>query len=163
LPARHVRAPAAPIAAGAPKEPSVHTATTPTTTAATTLPAAPRWRHAYALTGAAFALALLAQTFLAGGGFFSGPAFWPMHQIFGMVLSLVPLALLALAFVARLPRRDIGQTALLLGLALLQPLLPAFPARLGVPLVAALHPVNALLLFALALRLSLRAWRGERG
>lgn len=76
-----------------------------------------------------------------------------------MLLSVIPVALLALAFPARLARRDRWMTALMLALAFAQPLLPTYPGRMGVPILAALHPVNALVLFWLALWLAERAWR----
>jgi hypothetical protein len=67
------------------------------------------------------------------------------------------LALLVLAPVARLPGRTLGLTVLLLLLNTAQVLLIIIPRQTAVPVAAALHPVNALLIFWVALVLARQA------
>lgn len=121
--------------------------------------AGPRWAlRAYVIAGGIFAVGVLAQVFLAGGAIFAGAGWWPAHAMFGMILSLGPIVLLGLAFAARLGARTTWLTALLLALVVVQSMLPTLPAQLGVPILAALHPVNAVIIFALAWLLTLRVW-----
>ena len=61
------------------------------------------------------------------------------------------------AVLAKVGRRRIGLSVLLLILYIVQTLLPA--ARSSIPAVAALHPVNAMLLFGLAAWFAWTAWR----
>ena len=119
----------------------------------------PRLRQSYILAAAIGALLILVQVFLAGAGIFAGPRFWPMHEMFGMILTLVPLVLVVLALFARLPRRFAWLGGLLFVLTGLQPALISLPGKLGLPLLAALHPVNAVIIFALTALLSLLAWQ----
>jgi hypothetical protein len=65
--------------------------------------------------------------------------------------------LLPSGLLARLPRSLKWLNALLVVLALIQPII-VWGKYTGLPLIAALHPVNALLMFALALFLGGRAW-----
>jgi multidrug resistance protein len=118
-----------------------------------------RLRIGFAVLCGLLALAILVQVFLAGGGIFAGASWWPMHEVFGMGLTLGPLVLLALGIAARLPGRTIALTALALVLTVLQSALIEVPRALGLPLVAALHPVNALVIFALVALLGQQAIR----
>ncbi|MGH2493292.1 MAG: DUF6220 domain-containing protein [Ktedonobacteraceae bacterium] len=113
--------------------------------------------------GGLFALAILLQVFLAGGGIFAASSWWPMHKVFGMAISLLPLAFLVLAWIGQLGRRSLWLSGLAIVLVVLQSFLVTLSGTLGVPVLAALHPVNALVIFALALWLALRAWQGVRG
>jgi hypothetical protein len=113
--------------------------------------------------GSLFVFAVLLQVFLAGGGIFaSASSFWPVHAAFGMGISLLPLAFLALAWLGHLGRRTLWLSALAFVLVVLQAFLITLPGTLGVPILSALHPVNALLIFGLALWLVQRAWQGIR-
>lgn len=113
--------------------------------------------------GSLFVLAILLQVFLAGGGIFaSASSFWPMHAAFGMGISLLPIAFLVLAWLGHLGRRTLWLSGLVFVLAVLQTFLITLPGTLGVPLLSTLHPVNVLLIFALALWLAQRAWQGVR-
>jgi hypothetical protein len=67
--------------------------------------------------------------------------------------------LLVSAFVGRRPRRDVGIVLALLGLYIVQTILPGL--RASAPVVAALHPVNALVLFALGAWSARHLWRAE--
>ena len=113
--------------------------------------------------GSLFVLAILFQVFMAGSGIFASSSWWPMHEIFGQAISVLPLLFLILAWIGQLGRRSLWLSGLALVLVVLQSFLVTLPGTLGVPLLSALHPVNALVIFALALWLTLRAWQGVRG
>ncbi|HEY7782142.1 MAG TPA: DUF6220 domain-containing protein [Ktedonobacterales bacterium] len=117
------------------------------------------WRRGYVAVSAVLALAILTQVFLAGASLFAEPTWWPAHRMFGMMLSLGPVVLLALGFAARLPRRALWLTGLLLVLVVLQPLLINVPEALGLPVLEGFHVVNAVVVFALMAILGLGAWR----
>jgi hypothetical protein len=111
-----------------------------------------------------FWLGVIAQAFLAGAGIFTGGPWMSAHIAIGHLLTspipLIPLLLLILSAVARLPQGDRWWCALLLILALVQPVV--LYLRGVLPLLSALHPVNALLLFALPLHLIMRVRRVMR-
>jgi hypothetical protein len=104
-------------------------------------------RGAFAIASWIFLAGVLVQVFLAGAGLFKLTDF-TMHAGFGWLLSAGPILLLVLALLARLDRRTTLLTVALLVVAIIQPELAA--ARHDYPVLAALHPVNALLLFWLA-------------
>ena len=88
-----------------------------------------------------------AQFFFAGLGLFTTAGFGA-HRLTGSLIVPVSLILLVLALVGRLKRVRIGLSAALLVLTLVQSLLIKGP-----PLVAALHPVNAIAILSVAQRL----------
>jgi hypothetical protein len=97
---------------------------------------------------------LVFQVFLAGLAVFNDPATFSVHVEFGQkVIGLLTLLLPIVAWVGRLPfvRLSVG----ILLFYLLQTGLPE--VRASYPVVAALHPVLALGLFWLAVRLAIRA------
>lgn len=96
---------------------------------------------------------LTLQVFFAGMGLF-GAGDMDLHREFGYWISGVPLFMLIAAAVARAGRL-IGLSAGLLILGFVQTSLPYF--RDDLPFVAALHPVNALLLVSLTLVIARRA------
>ncbi|HEV7236841.1 MAG TPA: DUF6220 domain-containing protein [Ktedonobacteraceae bacterium] len=112
--------------------------------------------------GSLFVLGVLLQVFLAGGGIFASPSWWGMHEAFGMGMSLLPLAFLLLAWIGQLGRRSLWLSGLAFVLVVLQTFLITLPGTLGVPLLSALHPVNALVIFGLALWLLQSAWQAVR-
>jgi hypothetical protein len=102
------------------------------------------FRVAYAAVAILFVVGVLIQVFLAGMAAF-GAGLWSSHVDFGYGVALLPLVLLLLAWPARG-----GLVLLSLGLlvvAFVQTSLPYF--RDDMPVIAALHPVNALLVFGL--------------
>jgi hypothetical protein len=102
---------------------------------------------------------LIVQVFLAGLAVFNDPTMFRTHVFFGqVVVGLLTLALPIAAWVGRKPfvRPSIG----ILLFYLLQTGLPEVKASL--PIVAAFHPVLALGLFWLAVRLAMRAWAASR-
>lgn len=111
-----------------------------------------------AYTGLAFLLAgcVVYQVFLAGMAIFVHAGYWASHVTFVHVFELLPILLLVLAFAGRMPK---GRGLYLSPIAafFLISLQYAF-AGAGRTALAALHPVNALVIFGVALRLLNRAW-----
>ena len=96
-------------------------------------------------------LAGLAISNLGGSGNFS------THIEFGYTwVGLAGLANVLTALAARRRRRDVGITLGLLLLYIVQTLLPA--AKGSIPFIAALHPLNAMILFGLATWYARRTW-----
>ena len=111
---------------------------------------------------AVFVAAVLFQVFLAGLALFGNGGF-RTHVAFGYsvvwgVILLIPV----LAWLGRLPRRDVWLSVGLLALYIPQCLLPPLARAGGPAFIAALHPVNALLMFALATWLLARGWTRVR-
>ena len=115
-------------------------------------------RRIHQITSWLFAAGVLLQGYLAGAAMtqFGGTGDFETHVGLGYTL-MGSLALLVLIFslLGRFPRRQIGLTVLLLLLYLVQTSLPL--ARESWPLIAALHPVNAMGLFVLARVIGIRA------
>jgi hypothetical protein len=105
----------------------------------------------YAGLSVVFVACVLVQVFFAGVGAFG--ADWSWHTAFVHLLELLPLLMAPAAFVGRLPYR---LRLLPLGLLVLIGAQYAFANTL-VP-AAALHPVNALLIFWTSLYVARRAW-----
>lgn len=105
------------------------------------------WRYLFAGLSWLFVAAVIVQVFLAGVGLF-GAGSLDLHREFGYNLPLVPLLMLPVAWPAHVGRRTGWLTVALFVLAAVQTMLPAF--RGPMPVIAALHPVNALLVFWLA-------------
>lgn len=80
-----------------------------------------------------------------------------LHAGFGYLVVLAGLILLVLALVGRVGKRRTLQTLGLAGLFILQVLLAWI--GFGVPAVGALHPINALALFAFTGYLVSTEWR----
>jgi hypothetical protein len=116
-----------------------------------------KWtRVIYLIVAWLFPVAILVQVLFVGLSLFTGQGYWGAHIGFGHTIGILPLLLVILGYLARLPRRTIILTWLAFGIYLVQA--EVFAAiRANVPLFAAFHPVLALLLFALALILALQA------
>jgi hypothetical protein len=99
------------------------------------------------------------QVFLAGASLFELTD-WTVHASLGWGLGSAPIILLVLALGARIDRRTAWLTAGLTIAALAQPELAA--ARHDSPVLAAFHPVNALLVFWLAWVVASRATMNAR-
>ena len=111
-----------------------------------------------------FVAAIVVQVFLAGAALagLGGSGDFSSHASFGYLwVGIAALALLVTAIAARRPRRDIGIAVGLFVLYFIQTSLPN--ARASIPWIAALHPVNALFLFALAAWYARRTWLGIGG
>lgn len=88
----------------------------------------------------------IAELYLIGAALFgAAPIQW--HRGLGMGLAGVVLLILLVALAGRLGRRQIGMSALLLVLTIVQGMLPSW--RVDLPWLAALHPVNMLTLMGI--------------
>jgi len=104
-----------------------------------------------------FLVGIVVQVFLAGMGLFGVPRDFEAHIGLGWLLHLGPVLLLIAAAIAQVGRRIIWWNVALLLAVGIQPFLPAMKKDL--PFAAALHPVNALIIFWLTLTIGLQAWR----
>jgi len=100
------------------------------------------------------------QVFLAGLGLFESRRFWDAHAGLGFMLGILSLIALILALFSRLPRVTVGLAALLVGLNIAEILL--LELRRSVPVIAALHTVNAFAIFWVALSLARQALASVR-
>jgi hypothetical protein len=104
-------------------------------------------RYGFLVLSLLFVLAVLWQTLLAGLGLFRSDEVWNLHMGTGHLVVAIPLLMLLLSLGLRLGRRTYRYSGLLLVGTVLQA--DVFAAIRGsVPVVAAFHPVLALLLFA---------------
>jgi hypothetical protein len=99
-----------------------------------------------------FLLGVVVQFFLAGLYVFGGTSI-DSHRVLGFILMASALAMLVIAVVGRLPRTTTLLTLLLLGLSVLQSVL----ANVDIDEIAALHPVNALVIAGVAYALMERS------
>lgn len=119
------------------------------------LPGRVRWsRRAYQVLAWAFVACVAAQVFLAGLGVFVSPIRWTWHETFVHLFEYLPLLMLVLAFTGRLSHRLRWLTALSFVLIGLQYAFIEIGRDTGVGEIAALHPVNGLLIFWLAVTLA---------
>jgi Family of unknown function (DUF6220) len=110
----------------------------------------------YAVFSSFFVVAVLTQVFFAGMGAFG--ADWSWHLTFVHLLESLPLLLIPVAFVGRLP-----WSLRLLPLALLFLIGAQYAfANVAVP-AAALHPVNALLILLIGLFMARRSMPAVAG
>jgi hypothetical protein len=100
---------------------------------------------------------VLLQVYLAGAGIFAGPGWLGAHGTFASVLALAAILLLGSSFVARLEGRVKALSALLVLLITLQWFLIHGGRDLNLPLLRAVHPVNALFIFLLPIYLWLQS------
>ena len=105
---------------------------------------------------------IVVQVFLAGAAIanLGGSGSFVAHIDFGYnAVGLSALAVVLTAAASRMPRGDVGVAFGLLVLYIVQTALPQF--RASIPMVAALHPVNAMLLFGLSAWYARRASRAR--
>jgi hypothetical protein len=113
-------------------------------------------RITFAIVAWLFVAAVLYQVYLAGVGLFGhGVDQFSAHRGFGWLLHLGPLPVLLFGWAAHPGRRIMWLAGALLFLVAFQPFLPS--ARVDSPWLAALHPVNAVLIFWLGMTIALRA------
>jgi hypothetical protein len=116
-----------------------------------------KWiRILYLIIAWLFPTAILVQVFLVGLSLFTSQPYWDAHITLGHMIGILPILLVILAYLGRLPRRTIILTWLALGTYLVQAEVFAV-IRADAPLFAAFHPVLALVLFALSLIIALQA------
>jgi hypothetical protein len=117
-----------------------------------------RWaRYAYFGSLVLFLAGLVFQVYLVGQSLFVDPRDWSQHAGWGWTVGHgIPLLILISAALSRLGRRRWMVLLVFFLAAAIQPLLPGF--REMSPLLAVLHPVNAVLLVGLTLWLLQDAW-----
>jgi hypothetical protein len=113
-------------------------------------------RTALAIVAWVFAALLLVQVFLAGLGVFDSPRDFDMHRQFGYTIGLLTIVLIVLALVARAPKGLVALTVLSFVQMVLQSVFVAL--RGDLPQLAALHPVNGVLLLVNTLVIGRWAW-----
>ena len=109
-----------------------------------------------------FVASIVVQVFLIGTALpqLGGSNNFSDHINFGYTyVGIAALLVVVTAVIARAGRRAIGISVGLLALYIVQTSLPY--AKDSIPWIAALHPVNALVLFALAIWYARRAWRAS--
>jgi mercuric ion transport protein len=114
-------------------------------------------RTALAGVSALFAALILVQVFLAGLGVFDDPASFITHRNFGYLIGWLTLVLVVLAVAGRAGRRLVGLAVLSLAQMALQSVFVL--VRDDLPAVAALHPVNGVLLLLVVVALARGAWQ----
>jgi uncharacterized membrane protein len=107
----------------------------------------------------AVVVAIVVQVFLAGLAVaqLGGTGSFITHVDVGRIFGVVFLALVITAVLARTGGRRIRQAAGLLGLFVVQSFLP-YADDAGLSFAAALHPVNALVMFGLAIWYARSVW-----
>ncbi|MGH2592038.1 MAG: DUF6220 domain-containing protein [Anaerolineae bacterium] len=110
---------------------------------------------AYRVASGLFLVGVLGQVLLAGLGLFAHPANFVTHVYLGAALHGLATLMWLLAVLGRQPLETTRLNGVLFGVLALQGLLPNL--RGIAPALAALHPVNALVIFWLALVLARRA------
>lgn len=118
-----------------------------------------RWfRYAYFGSLVLFLAGLAFQIYLVGQSLFVDPQDWRVHVEWGwLVAHGIPLLVLISAALSRLGRRRWVVLLVFFISVAFHPLLPAF--RDSSPLLAVLHPINAVFLVVLTVWLLQDAWR----
>lgn len=118
----------------------------------------------YAYTAAVwlFVVGILTQVFLVGLSLLGQQPSWQSHIGLGHGIGIMALLMIVFAYTGHLPRPMKPLTWLNFIIYVLLADVVIF-MRGSAPLVAALHPVLAVLLFAIAGFLAMRAWRLVRG
>jgi hypothetical protein len=101
-----------------------------------------------------FTAGLVLEIFLIGLSLFQSADYLDDHKKLGSWLGLIPIMLMLVALIGRLPTRLITMSALLLVLYGVQYML----ANVDDGYVAAFHPVNALVLFWVSTQLGARTF-----
>lgn len=112
-------------------------------------------RTAYRVATGLFLVAVLGQVFLAGLGVFAHPLNFKTHIIMGGVLYGLSALMWILAALGRQPLETTRLNGILFGVLTLQGMLPHLWGI--IPALAALHPVNAFVIFWIAVILARRA------
>jgi len=114
-------------------------------------------RYIYLFAAWLFVAGVVVQVFLAGMVVVALRMGWDSHIGLGHTLAGPLLFMLVSMYLGRLPRQMKWLTWLLFGVYVLQADVVIF-LRMQAPVVSALHPVLALVDFALGLYLAQRAW-----
>jgi hypothetical protein len=116
------------------------------------------WRRLHVAAAVIWLAAIVVQVFLAGQAIanLGGSGDFTTHISFGYTIGVVQLIVVLTALAARLSRRDVGITIGVLVLYIVQTLLPG--AKDTASWIAALHPLNAMVLFAISVWYARHAW-----
>ena len=128
-------------------------------------------RKAFSALAILLLLILVAQFFFAASGAFGAAAddrSYRPHHALGYVIFLVPVAMVVVAALARLPGRLIGLTALVPALTAVQVVIAEVAKALGDgstagQLVFGLHALNGVAMLAVAARIAQLAHRSRAG
>jgi hypothetical protein len=118
--------------------------------------------RAFPILAWAYVAALAIQVFFAGLYVFAGASNIELHRNMAHVIGALTALLIAATFVGRVPEKRL--VFAVLGLLVVQGMLVHLNQWFGLSVVAALHPVNALVLTYAALTLAKRAtayWRTD--
>jgi energy-coupling factor transporter transmembrane protein EcfT len=117
------------------------------------------WRRLHALAAIVWVAAIVVQVFLAGQAIanLGGSGDFSTHIGVGYTIGIIQLVVVLTALVARMPRRDILISVGILVLYIVQTILPG--AKDSAPWIAALHPLNAMILFTISIWYAWHAWR----
>lgn len=105
---------------------------------------------------AVFAACVVVQVFLAGMAIFIDPLNWGMHSIFVRYFTFLPILMLIFSFIGRLPRDMLGGSLAMFVMFIAEYITATFSANF--PLLSALHPVIALMLFGASTTTIKKAW-----
>ena len=108
-----------------------------------------------------FVACVVVQFFLAGLGVFAGAANFDTHRSFGYLFGWLLVLMLIAAIVGRMGGRFIGGALVLIVLFAMQSVFVALRDSLAA--VAALHPLNGVAIFTLALSLARSSMRSPTG
>jgi len=109
-------------------------------------------RRAYLVVAWLFLAGVAAQVFLAGLSIFAGSSWWTTHKVAAHITEYLPILLIPLALLGRLPGSTVLLSGLLFLLFALQYAFIEIAAATGLSWLAAFHPVNALVIFAVSSR-----------
>ncbi|RBI60313.1 hypothetical protein DMJ13_18425 [halophilic archaeon] len=112
-------------------------------------------RYGYLVLAVFFAICVIAQIYIAGMAVFIDPANWSLHETFVHAFEPMLILLLILAFIGRLSR---SLKVAPIGLFLLITIQYATAAVYG-SLVAAIHPVNAVVIFLVSALAVQQTWK----
>jgi hypothetical protein len=121
-------------------------------------------RRAFAAAAWLYVAAIGVQLFFAGMYVFGGPQNLALHTTFAHTFIILSLVLLVAAYAGRVTGADKRRFWLVFGLLIVQGMLVHINQWFGAPAIAALHPVNAMLLAWAALTLAQHAsvyWRAQ--
>lgn len=117
-----------------------------------------RFRYAYFGSLVLFLAGIVFQLYLVGQSLFVDPRDWAVHAGWGWTVAHgIPLLVLISAALSRLGRRRWLVLLVFFIAVAIQPFLPEF--RDTTPLLAVLHPINAVFLVVLTVWLIQDAWR----
>ncbi len=112
-------------------------------------------RRLFLVASWAFVAGAFVQIYLAGMGVFAGS--FDNHRNWGYMLGLFPLLMVVFGLIGRIGRRGILLSALLFLQGILQSVFVL--QRESNPAVAALHPVNGVLMLVIGIYLAIEARR----